>query len=149
MTEATDSLSSIGIAGETVSETLKDAVEQANLAERAAQASIVVARKYLLQKTAELKKLAIAGSGSGSELGKLQSRVNSMQADITKLRTAVKDAEEKIRVKQMLSEVAIRLQSAESDVEKVATAAVPLNEEQASAEAVERMERASASASNK
>merc|ERR1719410_949136 len=150
MTEATDSLTSAGgAAGEAVPEGLNETVEQANLAERAAQASIVVARKYLLQKTTEMKKLAVSGSGSGTELGKLQTRVNNMQNDITKLRNAIKDAEERIRVKQMLSEVAIRLQSAEADVEKVATAAVPLAEEQASAEAVERMERASASASNK
>mmetsp|Transcript_93948 Transcript_93948/g.289726 ORF Transcript_93948/g.289726 Transcript_93948/m.289726 type:complete len:1988 (+) Transcript_93948:65-6028(+) len=149
LSEATESLSNIGAAGETVAEGLTETVENANLVERAAQASIVVARKHLLQKTAELKKLAVTGSGSGSELGKLQTRVNNMQQEITKLRGATKDAEERIRVKQMLSEVAIRLQAAEAEVEKVTSVAVPLAQDQPSAEAVERMDKATTSANTK
>jgi len=63
MMEATDSLSTAGgPAGETVPEGHFETVVQANLAERAAQASIVVARKYLLQKTTKMKKLAGLGS---------------------------------------------------------------------------------------
>mmetsp|Transcript_12353 Transcript_12353/g.33866 ORF Transcript_12353/g.33866 Transcript_12353/m.33866 type:complete len:1994 (-) Transcript_12353:112-6093(-) len=147
--EATESLSNIGAAGETVAEGLTETVENANIAERAAQASIVVARKHLLQKTAELKKLVVTGAGAGSELGKLQTRVNTMQQEIAKLRSATKDAEERIRVKQMLSEVAIRLQAAEAEVEKVASVAVPLAQDQPSAEAVERLDKATTSANTK
>jgi len=149
MTEATQSLGSLGSAGDAVSEQLKEAVEQATLAERTAQAAIVVARKQLLQKTTELKKLAIAGSGSGSELGKLQTRVNAMQQEVSKLRNATKDAEEKIRVKQMLAEVAVKLQVAEADVEKVASSASPLTDEQPSPEVVEKLEKVMASAQMK
>jgi len=146
MTEATQALGSLGTAGDAVSEQLKEAVEQATAAERTAQASIVVARKQLLQKTAELKKLAISGAGSGSELGKLQTRVNTMQQEVAKLRNATKDAEEKIRVKQMLAEVAMRLQTAEAEAEKVAAIAAPLADGQPAPEAVERLEKAMASA---
>jgi len=149
MTEATQALGSLGTAGDAVSEQLKEAVEQATAAERTAQASIVVARKQLLQKTAELKKLAISGAGSGSELGKLQTRVNTMQQEVAKLRTATKDAEEKIRVKQMLAEVAMRLQTAEAEAEKVAVIAAPLADGQPAPEAVERLEKAMASATMK
>mmetsp|Transcript_63686 Transcript_63686/g.177113 ORF Transcript_63686/g.177113 Transcript_63686/m.177113 type:complete len:1974 (+) Transcript_63686:72-5993(+) len=149
MTEATAALGAVGSAGDTISDSLKEAVEQANLCERTAQASIVVARKHLIQKTAELKKLAMSGTGSGTELGKLQTRVNNMQSEITKLRTATKDAEERIRVKQMLAEVALRLQSAEAEVDKVASAAVPLAQADPSPELVERTDKATASAQTK
>jgi len=149
MTEATRSLGNLGTAGEAINDALTEMVEAANVAERAAQASIVVARKCLLQKTAELKKLAISGSGSGSELGKLQTRVNSMQHELSKMRGLTKDAEERVRVKQMLTEVAARMQTAEVEVEKVAAAAVPLAEEQPAADAVERMEKQTASAQTK
>lgn len=149
LAEAAESMGNVGVAGESLSEGLAETVENANLAERSAQAAIVVARKYLLQKTVELKKLAVTGSGSGSELGKLQTRVNNMQQEITKLRDSIKNAEERIRVKQMLSEVSTRLQSAEAEVEKVASAAVPLASDQPSAEAVERMDKATTSANTK
>jgi len=149
MSEATASLSSIGPVGEAISDNLNETLEQANLAERAAQAGIVVARKHLLQKTTELKKLAVAGAGSGTELGKLQTRVNTMQQEIAKMKAATKDAEERVRVKQMLAEVLEMLQRAEAEVDKVASMAVPDAEEQPSAEAVERMEKSTASAQNK
>jgi len=145
MTEVTAQLPSFGKAGESVSEGLSETLEQANHAERAAQASVVTARKYLLQKTAELKKLAMAGAhgGSGGELGRLQTRVNNMQQDIAKLRSSIKEAEERLRVKQLLAEVLEKLQLGEEEVEKVAAAATP---EQPSSEAVEKMEKANASA---
>jgi len=148
MTEVTAQLPSFGKAGESVSEGLSETLEQANHAERAAQASVVTARKYLLQKTAELKKLAMAGAhgGSGGELGRLQTRVNNMQQDIAKLRSSIKEAEERLRVKQLLAEVLEKLQLGEEEVEKVAAAATP---EQPSSEAVEKMEKANASAQMK
>jgi len=151
LTEAVNALTNMGSAGEVVTEGLQETVEQANLAERSAQASVVVARKYLLQKTTELKKLIVSGSGAGSgtELGKLQTRVNNMQQEIAKLRGLTKEAEERIRVKQLLSEVVMRLQAGEAEVDKVASAAVPLREEQPSAEAVERMEKSTTSAQTK
>ena len=40
--------------------------------------------KHLLQRTAELQKLAMAGASSDSELGRLQTLVNSMQQDISR-----------------------------------------------------------------
>jgi len=150
MAEATKSLSSLGIAGELASESGREAVEQANLAERSAQASLVIARKHLLQKTADLKKLAGAGAGSGSELGRLQTRVNNVQQEIAKLRNITKEAEERLRVKTMLAEVATRLTATESDVDKVAAVAVATQaDEQPSPEQVERMERATALAQTK
>eukprot|EP00811_Abedinium_folium_P036277 NODE_8_length_4602_cov_14.880894.p1 GENE.NODE_8_length_4602_cov_14.880894~~NODE_8_length_4602_cov_14.880894.p1 ORF type:complete len:1434 (-),score=594.45 NODE_8_length_4602_cov_14.880894:300-3986(-) len=72
-----------------------------------------------------------------------------MQQEIVRLRGVTKDAEERVRVKQLLVEIAVRLQAAELDVDKVASAAVPLAEDQPSAEAVERMQRATNSANNK
>ena len=61
------------------------------------EAAVVLARKHLLQKT-DLKKLAVGGAGSGGELGRLQTRVNKMQEDISKMRKGIKDAGEKLRV---------------------------------------------------
>jgi|EP00927_Polykrikos_kofoidii_P053582 hypothetical protein len=149
MTEATAALTTVGTVGETVSDGLKETVEQANLCERAAQAAIVVARKHLITKTAELKKLPISNAGAGAELGKLQTRVNNMQQEITKLRNATKDAEERVRVKQMLAEVVVRLQAGEAEVDKVASAAVPLRDASATPEQVERTEKATAAAQTK
>lgn len=146
MTEATDSINTIGIAGDVVTETLKDTVDNANLAEREAQAAIVIARKTLLQKTAELKKIAVSGASSGTELGKLQTRVNNMQAEISKLRNATKNAEERIRVKQLLAEVAVRLQTAEGDVDKVSTSVLP---DTASPEELEKSAKATKAAGAK
>lgn len=48
------------------------------------QASIVNSRKHLLQRTTELKKLAMAGASSDNELGRLQTRVNRMQQDVSR-----------------------------------------------------------------
>merc|ERR1712003_235591 len=101
-----------------------------------------------MQKMTELKTLVLAGKGSGAELGKLQTRVNSMQHEIAKLRNTTKDTEEKIRVKQMLAEVALRLQAAEADVDKVASSAVAATE-QVSPEQVQRTEKATTSAQTK
>eukprot|EP00931_Biecheleriopsis_adriatica_P064024 TRINITY_DN38888_c0_g1_i1.p1 TRINITY_DN38888_c0_g1~~TRINITY_DN38888_c0_g1_i1.p1 ORF type:complete len:1979 (+),score=598.34 TRINITY_DN38888_c0_g1_i1:91-6027(+) len=151
MTEATEVLAGGGAAGASLADSLTEAVEQANLAERAAQASVVTARKYLVQKTADLKKLVIAssGSGSGTELGRLQTRVNNMQQDIAKLRGSITSAEERIRVKEMLKEVMNKLEASEGEVEKVAAAAVPVGLEQPSPENVEQMDKATNSAKTK
>jgi len=150
MAEAVQALDALGGAGETIAEAYKETVEHANLAERSAQAGIVVARKQLLQKTAELKKLAIAGTGSGTELGKLQTRVNNMQGEITRFRRSVKEAEEKVRVKQMLSEVSMRLQSAEAEAEKVAANIdAGAGDDQPTSDVIEKMERATSSAQTK
>ena len=40
--------------------------------------------------------------------------------DIAKLRSATKDAEERLRVKQMLAEVVLRLRTTEGEVDKAA-----------------------------
>lgn len=147
MAEASQALTNLGVAGELILEGGRDAVEQANLSERSAQASLVVARKHLLQKTADLKKLAMVGAGSGSELGRLQTRVNTVQQEIGKFRNIIKDAEERLRVKQMLAEVASRLEATEADVDKVAAAAVAAkNDDQPLAEQVDRMEKQTTSA---
>mmetsp|Transcript_42395 Transcript_42395/g.79518 ORF Transcript_42395/g.79518 Transcript_42395/m.79518 type:complete len:1897 (-) Transcript_42395:76-5766(-) len=139
MSEATSLIASIGTAVETAPESLKDTMEQANSAERSAEAAIIAARKALLQKTAELKQMAISGSGSGSELGKFQTRVNSMQQEVAKLRNATKDAEERMLVKQMLAEVVMRLEAVEVEVEKVVASALPAKpKEPVSPEEVER-----------
>ncbi|CAE7192425.1 unnamed protein product [Symbiodinium sp. CCMP2456] len=66
--------------------------------------------------------------------------------DIAKLRTSIKEAEERLRVKQLLAEVLEKLQLGEEEVEKVAAAATP---EQPSSEAVAKMEKANASAQMK
>jgi len=150
MADAVQALDALGGAGETISEAYKETVEHANLAERSAQSGIVVARKQLLQKTAELKKLAIAGTGSGTELGKLQTRVNNMQGEITRLRQSVKEAEEKVRVKQMLAEVALRLQAAEAEAERVsASIDAGGSDDQPASEVIEKMQRATSSAQTK
>eukprot|EP00928_Gymnodinium_smaydae_P087302 TRINITY_DN71581_c0_g1_i1.p1 TRINITY_DN71581_c0_g1~~TRINITY_DN71581_c0_g1_i1.p1 ORF type:complete len:2009 (+),score=514.05 TRINITY_DN71581_c0_g1_i1:70-6027(+) len=149
MTEAAAAIGSLGAAGEALPDGLTEALEQANLCERAAQAGVVVARKHLIQRTAELKKLVVTGAGSGAELGKLQTRVNNMQHEISKLRAATKEAEERVRVKQMLSEVAVRLQAAEGEVDRVAAAAAPLAQAEPSPEQMERIEKASTSAQMK
>eukprot|EP00434_Breviolum_minutum_P024764 symbB.v1.2.021870.t2/scaffold1917.1/size96129/3 len=96
MSDVASLLPSLGKAGENLSEQLTELLEQANQAERAAQASVVTARKFLLQKTADLKKLAMAGAsgGSGSELGRLQTRVNGMQQEVAKLRNNISSAED-------------------------------------------------------
>jgi len=147
--QGTEALQSIGPAGQALEEGVAEMVEQANLAERAAEGATVVARKCLLQKTADLKRLAISGSGAGSDLGKLQTRLNNMLQEMTKLRSLTKEAEERIRVKQLLSEVSIRLDSTEKEVDKVVASALPGAEFQLSSEAVEQVERATSSAQTK
>lgn len=147
MAEACRALSMLGAGGDFAVEGGRDAVEQANLTERSAQACLVVARKHLLQKTGDLKKLAMVGAGSGTELGRLQTRVNTVQQEIGKFRNTIKDAEERLRVKQLLSEVSSRLEATESDVDKVAAAAVASKkDDQPLAEHVEKMEKQTASA---
>eukprot|EP00435_Cladocopium_sp_Y103_P071382 s548_g37.t1 len=118
MTDVANILPGLGKAGEILTEQLGETLEQANQAERAAQASVVTARKFLLQKTADLKKLAMAGAsgGSGSELGRLQTRVNGMQQDCA--------VGERQRVKQQLAEVVEKLQMVETEVEKVVANAI-------------------------
>lgn len=143
MTEAAASLGSAGTAGDALSDSLKEAVEQANLCELAAQAAIVVARKNLVTATAELKKLAIPGAGG--DLGKLQTRVNNMQQEITKLRAATQNAEERVRVKQLLSEVSARLLAAEADVDRVASVAAGMAQD-SSPEQVDRTDRTASTA---
>ncbi|CAJ1439870.1 unnamed protein product [Effrenium voratum] len=145
MTEATAALPGLGKAGE-VCDNLTETLQQANHAERAAQASVVTARKYLLQKTAELKKLATA-VGSGGELGRLQTRVHSMQQDIAKLRASIIQGEERLKVKEMLAEVSEQLHVSEGEVEKVAASSVPGQE--ASVEQVQAMEQANGAAKTK
>jgi len=149
MAQATQALNSIGLPGEAAAEGAQDVVEQASLVERAAQASIVAARKHLLLRTTELKKLAMAGAHSGSELGRLQTRVNSMQQDMTKLRTTTKDAEERLRVKQLNAELAMRVHVSEAEVDKVAAAVAPKGDEAVSAETVERLDKVMSSATTK
>lgn len=147
--QATEALHSIGPAGRALEEGVAEMVEQANIAERAAEGATVVARKCLLQKTADLKKLAITGSGAGSDLGKAQTRLNNMLQEMNKLRSLTKEAEERIRVKQLLSEVTMRLDSTEKEVDKVVASALPGAEAQLSSEAVEQVERATSSAQTK
>mmetsp|Transcript_76026 Transcript_76026/g.180923 ORF Transcript_76026/g.180923 Transcript_76026/m.180923 type:complete len:1205 (+) Transcript_76026:81-3695(+) len=149
--EATQAVKTMGKPGEAIADPFAEVVEAANEAERAAQASILVARKYLLQKTSELKRLNIAGAGSGSEIGKLQTRVVGLQQEVVKLKTATKDAEEKIRVKQLLVEVVSALQAAEGEVSRVASVAVTITvgNEPPSLDAVEKLDRQSSSAEGK
>ena len=149
MSDVASLLPSLGKAGENLSEQLTELLEQANQAERAAQASVVTARKFLLQKTADLKKLAMAGAsgGSGSELGRLQTRVNGMQQEVAKLRNNISSAEERQRVKQQLVEVMEKLQMVEAEVEKVAANAIP--DQEYSAEQLQGIEKGNNSAKMK
>eukprot|EP00929_Paragymnodinium_shiwhaense_P029909 TRINITY_DN17051_c0_g1_i4.p1 TRINITY_DN17051_c0_g1~~TRINITY_DN17051_c0_g1_i4.p1 ORF type:complete len:2008 (+),score=805.96 TRINITY_DN17051_c0_g1_i4:95-6118(+) len=150
MREAIESLPSAGGIGEGISEAFLEAVEKANLAERSVQSAITVARKQLLKKTDELKNLPVVGAGAGAELGKLQTRVNNLSQEMLKFREATKDAEERIRVKQLLSEVLLRLQAAEAEVDKVAASAASTAASKEDEEAeVDRLEKATAAAQAK
>jgi DNA repair exonuclease SbcCD ATPase subunit len=87
--------------------------------------------------------------GAGAELGKFQTRVNNMQQEIAKLRNSTKEAEERVRAKQTLAEVALRLQEAEQDVDKVATMSAPTDDQLPSIETVEHLEKQSKSTQTK
>lgn len=141
MAESTKGLTAVGSAGDLASDAARESVDQANLAERAAQTCLVDARKHLTQKTQELKKLASVGAGSGAELGRLQTRINNVQQEVMRLRNIIKQSEERLQAKIQLVELAERLSSTEADVDKVGAVAVAVKaDEQPSPEQIEKME---------
>ncbi|CAK9063677.1 unnamed protein product [Durusdinium trenchii] len=139
-------LPGMGQPGEKLAEFFYETLQEASQSDKVAQASVAAARKLLLHKTAELKKLAMAGgdrSGSGGELGRLQTRVNSMQQEIAKFRSNISNAEERFRVKEQLVEVMDKLQMVEGEVEKVAANDIP--EQEYSPELVQEADKANTS----
>mmetsp|Transcript_97686 Transcript_97686/g.285161 ORF Transcript_97686/g.285161 Transcript_97686/m.285161 type:complete len:1813 (+) Transcript_97686:1-5439(+) len=94
-------------------EVLRDALERAGTAEKEAMDACAEARKVIATKQKEPK------SDLAAPIAKLQSRLNSAIAEVTKHKKAAEGGSKLIKGKAVISEEQERIRSAEEEVEKV------------------------------
>lgn len=109
-------------------ETIKETADQASVTEKEAMQSISSARKLLLQKIGEFRKLP--GGGTDPNLSALQERVNKLQPELGRLRIANKEAEGRARAKQLLTELVAQFEAVDVEVEKATSTATALAEDE-------------------
>jgi hypothetical protein len=111
-------------ADEVSSEAAQEICEKLVAVEKAAQEKLDEARKFLMERQKEMKT-----ADDRAELQKHLSRVNGIQVDLAKARTAAQESEQKIVAKLLMTEVGEYMTALEGQVEKVAEASSPLTED--------------------
>ena len=94
--------------------------QQATARETKAQSAVMVAKKMLLQKQQELRKLVQGNESrtSNNEMVRLQNRLTNVQKDLEKSRQQSSDIAERVRAQKLLADVVAKLVKAEEAVEK-------------------------------
>jgi len=117
---------------DTVTDDVKEGLQQVGAAEREAQESIAAARKRVLETSAEMRKLLGAGSPAPTEVSQLQDRVNSMQQEAARLRSAAKEAkerqQERVRASELIQQATQQVDQVETQVLKAREAEPSLDE---------------------
>ncbi|CAK0880860.1 unnamed protein product [Prorocentrum cordatum] len=104
-------------------ETMPETLERAMAAEVEAQGAVAAARRELQEKQTELRPQGAKAAGevakNSQDILKTKVRVNALEAELTKHRRMLKEAEERVKVGRSLSDLQDTVREAEADVERV------------------------------
>lgn len=129
LAEVAASLGEPGASGEPAADSLKEGMQQAIAVERGVQASIVTARKCIVDTSSELRKIPGSASGPAPEIAQLQVRISSVQQEAVRLRNVAKNAEERVKARASLKELIDKVRAAEAEAAEAGSASAALAEE--------------------